>query len=154
MIGAQFHEILRICVKNRADIYGYVNAFVSIIDCSDGHQIEIKLSVLNNLAASVNLINQYFKDEVVGDQWEAEKLSLSEVSHAPEVERYALQIMAITDGMVRLLAALHEKPEKYWREIRTLFEQVVLMIEAQAPIQMPASSQPSGGPPASSEHRE
>lgn len=129
IIGSQFHEILRICMENRANMYEYVSAFVSIINCGDEHQLEIKLSALNNLATSVNLINQYFKEEVICDQWETEKLSLREVNHEPDIERYAFQIMEITDGIVRLLMALQEKPEKYWREIRTLFEQVVLMID-------------------------
>lgn len=62
--------------------------------------------------------------------------------------------MEITHGMVRLLTALLEKREKYWREIRALFEQVVLMIDVQEAFQRPASSLPGGGPSTSSEHRE
>jgi len=52
--------------------------------------------------------------------------------------------MEITHGIVQLLNLLCEKPEKHWREIRTLFEQVVLMIDVQE-ASTPASSHSSAG---------
>jgi hypothetical protein len=64
--------------------------------------LEIKLSVLDNLGESVNILNKYFKNKIVGELWEIEQFSLKESLAEPDVEKPTSKLWEITLGIVSL----------------------------------------------------
>lgn len=58
IIGGQFHEIFKICLKLNLDPFEYLEGYLNIM-VSD--TIEIQLTVLPNLSTSINLLNEYFR---------------------------------------------------------------------------------------------
>ena len=99
LVGSYTHEILNICVKRNMKLFDFVHPLISCLKSDD---VEIKLSVLYKLGESVNILNKYFKHQIVGELWEMELFSLKEALTEPDVERAANMLYEITLGIVSL----------------------------------------------------
>lgn len=92
---------------------------------------DVQFSILKNLGTTVNYLNKYFKDVVIYELWDAEKFSLKEATNEPDVEKYALQLWDVTHGILALESQIMGNITRYWREMKLLYENVILMIDGQ-----------------------
>ena len=129
IIGNQFHEIFKICAQQELDPFEFISGYLNII-LSD--LPEIQFSALKNLGHSVNYLNKYFKDFVIHELWDSEKFSLKEAQNEPDVEKYTLQLWDVTHGILALENQIVGNITRYWREMTTLYENIILMIDGQA----------------------
>lgn len=74
-MGKQFHEIFKICQNLQIDPFEFVKGFLNIL-CSDLPDLQI--TVLDHLDETLNILNKYFKNEVIGELWQMERFSLKE----------------------------------------------------------------------------
>lgn len=63
---------------------------------------DVQFSLLNNLAVSVNVLNRYFKLQVLVDLWDLEKFSIKESQNEPDVEKYTMPLWEVTNGIILL----------------------------------------------------
>ena len=80
----------------------------------------------------MNYLNKYFKDFVIHELWDSEKFSLKEAQNEPDVEKYTLQLWDVTHGILALENQIVGNITRYWREMTTLYENIILMIDGQA----------------------
>ena len=80
--------------------------------------------MLDKLGESVNILNKYFKHNIVGELWETELFSLKEALTEPDVEKPANMLYEITLGIISLEQMLldNNASNKHWREIKMLYE--------------------------------
>jgi len=102
-MGYQYHEVFNICQAKNQDPFTFIKGFLNIIN-SDLE--ELRLTVLDSLDVSLNILNKYFKFEIQGELWEIERFSLKEAQHEPEIERYALHLWDVTKGIVGIEQAI------------------------------------------------
>ena len=72
---AQYHEIFKICQTRKEDPFKFVPGYLNIIQ-SD--LTDLALTSLESIDVSINILNKYFKNEIIADLWETEKFSISE----------------------------------------------------------------------------
>jgi hypothetical protein len=78
--------------------------------------------LLKNLSVSVNILNLYFKQQVLNDLWENEKFSLKESQNEPDVEKYTIPLWDVTHGILLLENQITGRITRYWREMKTFYE--------------------------------
>lgn len=78
--------------------------------------------MLQNLSVSVNILNRYFKLQVLNELWENEKFSLKESQNEPDVEKYTIPLWDVTLGIIVLENQICGRITKYWREMKTFYE--------------------------------
>ena len=110
------------------NVFDFINPLINLLQ-SD--KIEMKLSVLDNLGETVNILNKYFKDKVVGELWEITSFSLKEAITEPDVEKPANLLYDVTLGIISLEQMLLENnsSNKHWRSIKMLYEQLLIIID-------------------------
>lgn len=83
-MGSFIHEILEISERDGYDVMELCEPLVKILKAEE---YEIKVSPLPNLGKIINILNRFFKYQVIGDAWDIEKFSLKEASNDFEVEK-------------------------------------------------------------------
>mmetsp|Transcript_16750 Transcript_16750/g.28451 ORF Transcript_16750/g.28451 Transcript_16750/m.28451 type:complete len:735 (+) Transcript_16750:1120-3324(+) len=130
LMGQQFHEIFRISLKHNIDPFDFAPSFVSVL----GSDLpELQLTVLPELATCLNLLNEFFKVEIVGQLWEMEKFSLREAQNEPDIEKYTMLLWDVTQGIIGLENNIIGNSAAYWREIKVLYEQLVQCVDTEEP---------------------
>lgn len=90
---------MNICIKRQINVFDFIHPLINSLKSDD---LEIKLSVLDKLGESVNILNRYFKHKIVGDLWEMELFSLKEAVTESDVEKSANMLYEITLGIISL----------------------------------------------------
>ena len=76
IVGAQIHEIFKICIENDNDVFKFTKPLINILN-SDQHTVF--LSPLENLSMSIQLLNLNFKQKLLcKENFDMEKFSLKE----------------------------------------------------------------------------
>jgi hypothetical protein len=74
-MGLQYHEVFKICQANNLDPFDFAKGFLHVVN-SDLPDLQI--TALEHIDVSLNILNKYFKNEVIGELWVMEKFSIKE----------------------------------------------------------------------------
>lgn len=87
------------------------------------------MSVLPHLGKCLNIFNRNFKYKVVGELWDFDKFSIKEACHNYSLEGGTSKMWAMTKAISNFERMMQEDKRKNWREIKTYYEQIGLVID-------------------------